>query len=329
MPLAHTASTVGRMPEAEQQLQLEFQETQLQQQERDLQQQQSLLHQLQVRAGERPRGALVAARSQMLQREQQQDAQARRCCVPSGFGNATVLGLSQHQILTDQLRAPLGGKKRRMRSLPARLMVWDAATLAAATTSAAAAPVASEGRDSSSKNNDWRAQGPVARELDGVAAEAAAKAAAQSAAAAAAATRFRESVELFQSLRRTASDAQLFTRGRGPCWAGQRLLTRAGVEELLDNALEVGTVTVVAAPPHEAAGVARSVESLVAALQVRVAQGQQRVKFHFLMQQVTKNSLLIRSPTADTVLRRNVIAGPGTGNAAAAPSSMFPAAAQN
>ncbi|OEH78377.1 hypothetical protein cyc_06184 [Cyclospora cayetanensis] len=93
----------------------------------------------------------------------------------------------------------------------------------------------------------------------------------------------RASVEFFQFLRRTASDGCLLTRGKGPRWAGQKQLSRVGVQELLDRALEVGAAAAVAAPPEEAALVARSVETLVGALQVRVAQGQQRAKLHVLI----------------------------------------------
>lgn len=313
-PLTRGATGISQMSMSEQQLQLQMQEEQLQQQEQELKEQQSLLYQLQIRAGERPRGALVTARSQMLQREQQQDAHARRCGVPSGFAGASPLLLSQQH---HQVRHPLerihDGSRRRRHSLPSRLNLWGPAAGDAA---AFAAAGAAENEACNKMHSDRPAEGPVAKELGEVAAEAAAKAAAQSAAAAAAGAAFRESVEFFRSLRRTASDAQLCTRPRGPCWAGQKQLSRAWVGELLDRALEVGAVTAAVATAQEAAAVARSVEGLVAALQVRVAQGHQRVKLHFLMQQVCRNK---NNFPASVTWRRH--ASMGTDAAATFPSA--------
>lgn len=317
-PLARASTSLGQISMSEQQLQLQMQEEQLQQQEQELKEQQSLLYHLQVRAGERPRGALVAARSQMLQREQRQDAHARRNCVPSCFAGGSPLLLSQKR---HQLRHPLErvheGSRRRRHSLPSRLNVWGAAVGDAA---AFASVVAAENDGCNKMQSGWRAEGPAAKELGKVAAEAAAKAAAQSAAAAAAGAGFRESVEFFQSLRRTASDAQLCTRLRGPCWAGQKQLTRAWVGELLDRALEVGAVTAAVATAEEAAAVARSVEGLVTALQVRVAQGHQRVKLHFLMQQVCRTNSK-NSSSASVMWRRR--ATMGTDAAATFPSTSL------
>ncbi|XP_026191866.1 uncharacterized protein LOC34622411 [Cyclospora cayetanensis] len=279
-PLLRAASSCGRIFEAEHEL--KRQQEQLQQQQEQLQQQQSLLQQLQIRAGEWRRGALIAARSQMLQREQQQDALSRRCCAPFPLSAAPLQ--TPYRWQSSRLGLGASGRRRRRQSLPPRLTVWGNAGAASAVSVADAevAP-AEKDRGSSGEGGSWWLRGPVARELNGVAAEAAAKAAAQSAAAAAAAAEFSASVEFFQFLRRTASDGCLLTRGKGPRWAGQKQLSRVGVQELLDRALEVGAAAAVAAPPEEAALVARSVETLVGALQVRVAQGQQRAKLHVLI----------------------------------------------
>ncbi|KAL8430675.1 hypothetical protein ACSSS7_005773 [Eimeria intestinalis] len=300
---------------------------QLHEEESALQQQRTLLRQLQLRAKEeRPRGALVAARSQMLQREQQQDAHARR---PSGV----ALGLeggSPRLLLTHQRRQQLlqveqgrEGRRRRVRSLPSRLSVWGAPPSAAAFLPPPAA-VSSKDLDADRPPDLWwKVKGPAARELGGVAAEAAAKAAAVSAAATAAAAHFKHSVAFFKSLRRTASDTHLVVRARGPCWAGQRQQTRAGVEELLDQALEVGAATTAAATPEEAASVASCVEGLVGALQLRVLQGQQRVKLHFLIQQAAKHHSFAKSslllPGGEQELRRSFTAA-DQGSHAAAPA---------
>ncbi|KAL8274535.1 hypothetical protein Esti_001556 [Eimeria stiedai] len=271
--------------------------SQLQEEETALQQQRTLLRQLQLRAKEeRPRGALVAARSQMLQREQQHDAHARRPCgVSLGLegGPPRLLLTQQRRQQLLQLEQGRDGMRHRVRSLPSRLSVWGAVASAAAAPTAA---VSAEDEDAEpSPNLWWKVKGPAARELGGVAAEAAAKAAAVSAAATAAAAQFKDSVAFFKCLRRTASDTHLVARARGPCWAGQRQQTRAGVEELLDQALEVGAATAAAATPEEAASVASCVEGLVGALQLRVLQGQQRVKLHFLIQHSARHHSLNKS----------------------------------
>ncbi|KAL8442072.1 hypothetical protein Emag_006669 [Eimeria magna] len=287
---------------------------QLQEEETALQEQRTLLHQLQLRAKEeRPRGALVAARSQMLQREQQQDAHARRPCgVSLGLegGSPRLLLMQQGRQQLLQLEQGREGRRPRVRSLPSRLSVWGAAASAAASLPSAAAASSEEADGEQSPDLWWKVKGPAARELGGVAAEAAAKAAAVSAAATAAAAQFKESVAFFKCLRRTASDTHLIGRARGPCWAGQRQQTRAGVEELLDQALEVGAATAAAATPEEAASVATCVEGLVGALQLRVLQGQQRVKLHFLIQQATRNHSVNKSllPGGEQALRRSLTA---------------------